>query len=107
MAFLKPPPSRSPSSCEAGTRQFDEVEFVDRHGADAHRVLAFADREAGSVFFEDEGRDAADAPVGLGEGVDREHRGHTAVGVPLLVAVEDVLVAVTDGGGAEAAGVGP
>ena len=83
-----------------------ELELVDRHRADAHGVFAFADDEARGVLLDDEGRDPAHSAVRVGQRVHGEGRGDTAVCVPLLLTVENVLVTVLDGGGPQAAGVG-
>src|SRR4029077_3310519 len=61
---------------------------------DAHLVLVLADPIARSARLDDECRNAARAAPGLRDREDRVVRGDGAFGVPFLLAVDDVVVAV-------------
>ena len=83
-----------------------EVELVHRDATDAHLVLVLADLEARQCPFSTMmARDAAVPAIGSGRAVDGVEAGGVAVGIPLLVAVDDVVVAVAFGAGAQAAGI--
>ena len=92
-----------------GGRDPDLVEAGDAvlQAAQAHEGVAVLDRDALARRLDDEGGDAALVALGLGHpGHHDEEVGDDAVGGPQLDAVEDVVVAVRDGGGGEAGGVG-
>jgi hypothetical protein len=74
-------------------------------GALSELVLLLVNDDTG-VARDDEGRDAAVAGVLVGLRVDRVPVGVRAVGDEALGAVDDVLVALLDGGGAHARDVG-
>ncbi len=82
-----------------------EVQLDDGHAADAHLVLVLADAVALGPLFDDEPGDPAGAAAWRGDGEDRVERGDRAAGVPLLLAVDDVVVAVELGLGLHPAGV--
>ena len=82
-----------------------EVGLHHRHAADAHLVLDLRDGEARRALLDDEGADPTGLRGRIRHGEDGVNVRHAAVGRPLLLAVDDVVVAVADGANGEAAGV--
>ena len=76
-------------------------------GADAHLVLVLVHGEARAVALHDEGGQAFHAGVPVGGGEHHKDVGIGGVGDKALGAVDDVLVALPDRGGAAGGGVGP
>ena len=102
---LVPAPSL-PSRLAAGILAVVEEQFGHRRGADPHLFQLFADAQAGRILLDEERRHALGALRFVDGGVDDAEIGDRPVGDPGLVAVEDVVVAVEGGGGAQAVGVG-
>src|SRR6185503_5088522 len=82
-----------------------QVDFHHGHAADSHLVLVLPHTVAGRPRLHHERRDPPGAPTGLGHGEDRVVGGHGPSGVPLLLAVQDVAVAVLLGASGHGAGV--
>ena len=75
-------------------------------GADAHFVVVVAEVEALPALLHDEGADAPGADIRCGDGKDHIGVRLGGVGNEDFAAVEDIVVALQDGGGLGAAGVG-
>src|SRR5215831_19409626 len=71
-----------------------EVSFVDRYATNSHEVFAFTDLESGCTALNDKAGYAASPTLWIDGGEDREEVGGACVGSPLLVAINDVVVAV-------------
>src|SRR5580704_10990615 len=74
--------------------------------AQAHFIFVAADTEAGKIWLDEKGADAAAACGGIGLREDDVETGDAAVGDPGFGSVQDVVVAVTDGAGLDSGGVG-
>ena len=106
IAVLKPWPSVPPISCAAGTRQFSKITSAVWAPRWPIFLSVLPMRDAGRVGFHDESRDAARALVlRVGARHQREDAGVRRVGDEALGAVDDVVVAVADGRGAQRRGV--
>ena len=82
-----------------------ERQLAGRGPGDSHLRLEPRDREARRVTLDEEGRDAGVAGVWVGLREDGVEARDASVGDEALAAVEDVLVAVTDGGRPHRGGV--
>ena len=82
-----------------------EVRLDDGHAADAHLVLDLLDRKARRALLDHDGADAARLRGRVRDAEDRVDVGDAAVRGPLLLARDDVVVAVLDRGHREARGV--
>ena len=98
---MKPSPS-SPSRFAAGHRARREGELRGVLGVHPDLLQVAAALEAGHAALDDEQADAVVARVGVGPGGDDHQVGQDAVGDEGLLAVEDPVVAVADGGGPDA-----
>jgi hypothetical protein len=99
IATLKPSPP-APSS-NAPARGILEHDVADMRALLAHLLFGLADRDAFQIRRHDERGDAARAfALRIAARHQREHAGAIGVGDEALGAVDDIVVAIADGGGA-------
>src|SRR5262245_11421105 len=84
-----------------------EVDLDDGNAPDPHLVLFLALAVPRHAVLDEQGGDAPAPPVRVGDAEDRVDGGDLSAGVPLLLAVEDVVIAILDRAGLHAPRVGP